>query len=211
MFRAHPRLFLAAVAVLAVGCSATGTVASAPAPTPQIIYVTPTPGGGTRPPNAPASATPAPVDAATTPPEDDNVFAAGETITVTEDGSPILDIVVSRVQARASYKGEYYDDTPQIKGNVFLEAWVSYTALADNASYGSFDWSLFANDTAIDTWAFVVNGPEPTLGSGNLPKGRKAEGWLVYEVPPTGRVLLSYNPNMFSNDAPVFEVVLRPT
>jgi len=37
--------------------------------------------------------------------------------------------------------------------------------------------------------------------------GRIAEGWLVYEVPAEGEVLMSYGGNF--GDAPVFEVVLR--
>ena len=48
-----------------------------------------------------------------------------------------------------------------------------------------------------------------TLSSGTLPKGRKPSGWLVYEVPAKGQILLSYKGNMFSDAAPVFEVVLR--
>jgi hypothetical protein len=43
----------------------------------------------------------------------------------------------------------------------------------------------------------------------HAPKGRKASGWLVYEVPAKGQILLSYKGNMFSDAAPVFEVVLR--
>ena len=34
--------------------------------------------------------------------------------------------------------------------------------------------------------------------------------WVVYEVPAKGRVLMSYTGNMFSDEGPVFEVVVRP-
>ena len=44
---------------------------------------------------------------------------------------------------------------------------------------------------------------------GTLPKGRKANGWVVYEVPTKGEVILSYGANMFGGDAPTFEVVAR--
>ncbi len=40
-------------------------------------------------------------------------------------------------------------------------------------------------------------------------RGRSAEGWLIFEVPPTGRVLLSYSGNMLLDEEPVFEVVLQ--
>ena len=41
------------------------------------------------------------------------------------------------------------------------------------------------------------------------PRSPGAGGWLVQEVPPKGQILLSYKGNMFSDDPPVFEVVLR--
>jgi hypothetical protein len=57
---------------------------------------------------------------------------------------------------------------------------------------------------------FLMNGPEPQLSMGTLPNGRTASGWLVYEVPVSGELRLSYkNPWLFGNAGPVFEVLLR--
>jgi len=95
------------------------------------------------------------------------------------------------------------------RGNVYIEMHVTYRALAQNVDYNPFDWQLYVDDVAIDTFTIVLNGPDPELGSGSLPKGRKAQGWLVYEIPKTGRAVLSYSSNMFSDDPPVFEVLLR--
>jgi hypothetical protein len=41
-----------------------------------------------------------------------------------------------------------------------------------------------------------------------LPKSRKASGWVVYEVPAKGEVRMSYG-GSFSNEAPIFEVIIR--
>jgi hypothetical protein len=79
----------------------------------------------------------------------------------------------------------------------------------NGVDYNPFDFQIFVDGQAVDSWAFVINGPEPALSSGTLPEGRSAEGWLVYEVPAAGEVLLSYSGNMFLDEAPVFEVVLR--
>jgi hypothetical protein len=51
-------------------------------------------------------------------------------------------------------------------------------------------------------------GPRPELSSGTLPACRKALGYVVYEVPAKGEVRMSYG-NMFGDDAPVFEVIIR--
>ena len=93
---------------------------------------------------------------------------------------------------------------------MFLQVFVTYKATTAGASYNQFDWSLFADDNAVDGWAFASNGPEPGLSSGDLPKGRTAKGWLLYEVPANAKhIVLSYGGGSFSNDAPVFEVAVK--
>jgi hypothetical protein len=156
-------------------------------------------------PTSPATPTPEPSNADAGP----KTFAPGDTITVTSNGDDWATIVVSKVAYKKSYKGTYYTDTPKTKGDVFVQLFVTYTALTDGVDYNQFDWQVFADGVAIDDFTFVTNGPEPTLASGTLPKGRKAQGWLVYEVPAKGEVLLSYQANMFSDEGPVFEVKLR--
>jgi hypothetical protein len=131
----------------------------------------------------------------------------GESVTVTRDGADWARITVSKVAIKDRYAGQYYSDTPAA-GNVYIEAWVSYEALVDGVDYNPFDWQVFVGGVAADNFTFVANGPEPTLSSGSLPKGRKAEGWVVYEVAETGQVLMSYG-QTFGNEPPVFEVVLR--
>ena len=98
---------------------------------------------------------------------------------------------------------------PAGEGKPVHQAKITCTALQDGVDYNQFDWQVFANGEAVDNFAFVTNGPEPQLSSGTLPKGRKASGWVVYEVPAKGKVLLSYSSNIFLDEAPVFEVVLR--
>jgi hypothetical protein len=128
-------------------------------------------------------------------------------IHVTTNGAPWADITISKVTTVKKYDG-YFDDVPA-KGNVYLQAFVTYVALTNGVDYNPYDWQVFVAGVAVDNYTFVSNGPTPELGSGTLPEGRKAQGWLVYELPATGEVLLSYAGNMFSSDAPAFEVLLR--
>jgi hypothetical protein len=130
-------------------------------------------------------------------------------VTVTANGGEWANITVSQLSFHSSYAG-YFPDEPA-PGNVYVQVWVTYKALQDGVSYNQFDWSFFNNDVATgDSFTFVSNGPEPTLSSGDLPAGRTAEGWIVTEVPVSGRLVMSYSGSFF-NQAPVFEVVLRPS
>jgi hypothetical protein len=157
----------------------------------------PTPEGTPRP-------TPAPTPASST-------FGVGEVITITEGGEPWADFTVVEVTEATEFvdPAGYFNDTPSTDGYVYLAARVRYEAIANGVDYNPFDFQVFVDGQAIDGYAFASNGPEPDLGSGTLPAGRVAEGWLLYEVPPAGRVLLSYTGNMFLDEEPVFEVVLR--
>lgn len=183
-----------------------GEAASTPArPTrteavPTATEATPTPDVSLTPTDS--STTPEPTESA--PP----LFRPGEPAVVTQGGEDYLEITVTKVSERKRYGSGYSVDTPA-RGNVYIEAYVTYRALADGAAYNPFDWQVFCNDTAIDGFTFLLSGPEPQLGSGTLPKGRKASGWLVYEVPSKGRCLLSYGANQFLGTGAVFEVLLR--
>jgi hypothetical protein len=140
--------------------------------------------------------------------EPKTTYKAGEKVTVTSDDEPWATVVVSKVKQVKSYKGKYFSDKPK-KGHIYIQAYVTYRALTDGVDYNQFDWQVFAGDTAVDELTFVSNGPEPQLSSGSLPNGRKAAGWVVYEVPVKGKIVMSYGGNQFLDEPPVFEVVLR--
>jgi hypothetical protein len=136
-------------------------------------------------------------------------FLQGEKIGITCNDEDCLEITVSRAKVVPYYRGDYgYRETPDQKGYRFLQVYVTYKALKNGASYGSFDWQLFVGDReAKDT--YVSYGPKPFLSSGDLPKGKSAAGWMFWEVPAKGRLTLSYGANTSANDAPIFEIVLR--
>src|SRR5690242_4616323 len=170
------------------------------------------------PTEAPVDVTPEPTDdssvdestepEATAEPDGPVQYKPGEKISVTQNDEPWADIVVSKVKQVKSYKGTYFSDTPK-KGNVFIQAYVTYTAMTDGVNYNPFDWQVFVNGTAVENYTILANGPNPELRSGTLPKGRKAAGYVVYEVPARGKVLMSYGGSAFSNEGPVFEVLIR--
>ncbi len=197
--------------LLLAACSGTAASLQTPAPSRAPTTSAATPAAAT---NSPAGATATPGAADTeaptaAPPDSPSQYRPGDPIVLTSDGADWARITVSKVKAVASFKGAYYTDKPKVKGDVFIEAYIAYEALDNGVDYNPFDWQVFANGEAVDNFAFVMNGPEPQLDSGTLPKGRKAAGWVVYEVPAKGEVLLSYQGNAFSNDAPAFEVKLR--
>lgn len=152
----------------------------------------------------PMDATPAPAGPVT--------YQIGDTITVTNDGADWAKITVSDVGVASSYTGtgDYpYTDKPQTAGDVFISANVTYLALTNGVDYNPFDWQVFCVGVAVENFTIVLSGPKPELHSGTLPNGRSASGYVVYEVPATGEVRMSYGANTFSNSGPVFEVIIR--
>jgi hypothetical protein len=194
--------------LLIAGCGASAGLASPTvgAPTPSAAAVTPglTPTATTVPTEIPAD-TPEPTieEPSTT------VYRAGDVINVTTNGDPWADITISRVKVVRKYDGPYNLDDVPAKGNVYIQAFVTYVAKTNGVDYNPYDWQVFVAGEAADNTAFVSNGPKPELSSGTLPTGRKASGWVVYEVPAKGEVRMSYGASSFSNDAPVFEVIIR--
>lgn len=80
-----------------------------------------------------------------------------------------------------------YGERPKVKGNRFLSIRVLYQANTDGVSYNPFYWSLVDLDGFSYDQPFV-GGMEPKLeGSNDLPAGRKAQGWITFEVPKNVR------------------------
>jgi hypothetical protein len=198
-----------AMLTLVTGCSAgagAASVASSPASKPTFMTyppnfsVGPLPSVtlGTYPPTTPE---PDPTDVT-------GVYRAGETVALTQNDDPWADITVSKVKVVRKYDGPYDLDDIPAKGNVYIQALVTYVAKTNGVDYNPFDWQVFVAGEAVSDTGYVSNGPTPELSSGTLPTGRKASGWVVYEVPAHGEVRMSYG-NTFSNDAPVFEIIIR--
>lgn len=144
-----------------------------------------------------------------TPEPETQVAAVGETVAITCGGTDCLRITATEPSFAQLYPDPegFYADEPQITGNVFMQVFVEYEAISSAANYNPFDWAVFADGRAVDSYAFTTNGPKPELNSGQLPAGRSASGWLVYEVPAAGEIILAYAPNF--EGPPVFEVTVR--
>jgi hypothetical protein len=134
-------------------------------------------------------------------------YQIGETVPVVRDGWG-LKITISDVTTAKSYKGSYLTEVPEVAGDVFIAAKVTYEATTDGADYSSADWDAYCAGVAVDGQSFVAFGPKPDLASGSLISGRKAVGYVVYEVPATGEVRMSYKAVIF-DDTPTFEVIIR--
>ena len=92
-------------------------------------------------------------------------------------------------------------------GNVFIAARVTYEALSLGVDYGRYDWKALCGGIAVDYYS-ALHGPSPSLGSGHLPEGEKATGFIVFEVAAQGEVRLSYGAVSLTS-TPMFEVVIR--
>jgi hypothetical protein len=142
------------------------------------------------------------------PQEPSSLTPIGEVVHITCSDVDCMEIKVAKVAFAAKYKDPagYFDDTPA-KGNIYMAVYVTYKATGPNASYNPFDWQYYVNDVAGQNYGtYTSNGPKPELSSGELPKGKSAAGWLIYEVSTSGRITIAYQPG--ANGA-IFEVLLR--
>jgi hypothetical protein len=189
----RPVLVLALAAALLAACGGSGPAVAATA--------TDSPNGGPGATSAESAA------AEATPEKAPKRFAVGDIIVVSKDHEDWAEITVTEASTVPEFKGDF-NDTPK-DGNVYLQAFVHYKALTHGVSYNPLDWDLFVDDVAMNDFTFVVNGPEPTLGSGELSKDREAEGWMVHEIPAEGEAVLSWKGVTLFDDPTLFEVVVR--
>lgn len=133
----------------------------------------------------------------------------GDKIDITCNGVDCLTVSVDKIASAAVYRDPsgYHelDDKPTKKGDIFLAFHVTYKATGPGADYNALDWGVYVNDEIDQVDTFVSNGPSPQLSAGDLPQGKTASGWIVQEVPPTGRVVIAYQPTQTD----IFEVVAR--
>jgi hypothetical protein len=154
--------------------------------------------------------TPVPTLAPTPQPAGPKTFPVGYMVTLKVDDQDWAHVTVTQPSVHAYYKGSSgFKDTPDTQGYVYIQALVTYEALANGVDYNPFDWDVYCDGMAMKNYAVVIYGPKPELSSGTLSTGRKAQGWVVYEVPAKGEVRMSYSPG-YSDSGPVFEVVIRP-
>jgi hypothetical protein len=116
-------------------------------------------------------------------------------------------VTAVKVQFATRYRDPqgYYDDVPHW-GYIYMAVYVTYKATGPKADYNAFDWAIYVNDVAGKDSTYSLLGPTPELQSGRLPEGKEAAGWIIYEVPPSGRITIAYQPR---GGGSIFEVSLR--
>jgi hypothetical protein len=200
LFTAGGAVLLVAVSVAVAGQAGKTGAGTSPPPSPEAS----TPGGATI---TPVTDVTSPPDVTPEPSTGLMPASLGQAVNIVCDGQPCMVVTVDQVKFASTYKDPagYLNDTPETKGDVFMAVHVTYKATGPNADYNEWDWGAYVNDVAVSGFAFASNGPKPGLSAGDLPVGKTAAGWVVYEVPAKGHVTFIYQPGRNS----VFEVTLR--
>jgi len=90
------------------------------------------------------------------------------------------DVKISLLEA--SVYTDYNEYFGPDEGFKFVSVLVEYEALVDGASYNPLYWKLVDSESYGYDYYFM--GKEPILDSSNaLKAGRKAKGWLTFQVP----------------------------
>jgi hypothetical protein len=134
-------------------------------------------------------------------------FPSGTVVLVAESGTPRLEIAVFGVSFSPSYGSGDAAQFPKTAGDIFTSVRVTYDAIWDGATYNRYDWRLRVDGTPSGDPVLPLHGPTPMLDAGTLIAGRVVSGYIVYEVPPTGRISMVYY--CYHDLSQSFEVVLR--
>lgn len=111
-------------------------------------------------------------------------------------------ITVTSVDRNYSTGNDYIkpsDGKEFIKVNVIIE-----NKSDDKVSYNVFDWKVQDSNGAIEsqTGNAIMANPSDNLGSGDLAKGGKKSGSIVFEVPSgDAGLILHYQPSFWSDKA----------
>ena len=195
---------LAVLLIVVSGCS------SGLPPEPP-FQVTPEPTLLGTPVPQPSTRTPEPTPSPTSSPAlGEDEIAIGENVAITRDGVSwaalrVTDVVIERSFAETDGRGR---DRPERIGNVFVAANVTISALAESVAFDLAGFQATVDTGEEVTLAFSDLGPKPDLLPATLEaRGDSASGWLIFEAPEAGRVLLGYTSDA-TTTAPL-EIVLR--
>ena len=119
-------------------------------------------------------------------------FKVGDVISVDN-----AEISVTKVERNYSTGNQYI--TPK-SGKEFVKATISIENKSnDTIPFNIFNWNIEDSSGVIDSYS-VLASADDSLGSGDLAKGGKKIGTIVFEVPAGDTNLkIHYKPSMFSS------------
>jgi hypothetical protein len=85
---------------------------------------------------------------------------------------------------------------------------VTYTGVSGLAPYNAFDWDLRASNGDTVNASETFGGIEPALGSGTLRPGKKAHGYITFDVKP-GTYTLELNEGVANVVTPSWKVTVK--
>ncbi len=87
----------------------------------------------------------------------------------------------------------------------YLGILIQYNCVSGPCDYNPFDFTL--RNLEGEEFSTGFESFEPNLQSGNLGTGRKAKGYITYDVPP-GKYLLEYRSNLLDENAATWNVAV---
>ncbi len=118
----------------------------------------------------------------------------------------VFEIHVSGATVDAFGSGEDVE-RPDHPGYQFLVVNLTYRALAPALVYDRAQWTLLVDRRPSYDIALTRLGPRPELLNGTLAQGQEVTGNLIYEVPPTGDLVMYWQTGSEVTPGVLFEGV----
>ena len=130
--------------------------------------------------------------------EEKTSFSVGETIAF--DGKEVTVKSVDRNWDSGNQFIQPKDGKEYVKVNVLVE-----NKSDGELSFNTFDWKIEDSNGAIESQSFGASADDD-IGSGDLAKGGKKEGSIVFEVPKDSSLKIHYQPSFWSSKKIVINV-----
>ena len=135
-----------------------------------------------------------------------NPAEIGDVITLSSFGDTfkvsVIDVVRGQKANSAIAAENMFSEEP-ISGYEYciVKVQLEYFEGDDATMTSSYDFKAYSDNVELETGFVVMPNDYPELTTGNIMPGGIKTGWLTYLVPQNKEVIISYQPNMFSDNA----------
>lgn len=135
-----------------------------------------------------------------------NPVEIGDVITLSSYGDTfkvsVIDVVRGQKANSAIAAANMFNEEPISDYEYcIVKVQLEYVEGDSSTMTSSYDFKAYSDNVELETSFVVMPNDYPELTTGNIMPGGIKTGWLTYLAPQNKEVIISYQPNMFSDNA----------